>query len=109
VKRKIKGDAKNGPVVDLTQITKAFTTLKTANKDRLVMLNVQPDGYVLKPLKNQIRKFFQWKFSPDGTCRSRELTGSGAWTTQVFEKIVGKGKATKIVEEEEVKENFEEE
>lgn len=64
---------------------------------------VQPDGFNLKPLRNQIRKFFQWIFLPDGTCRSRELAGVGDWTTQVFEeKPQRKGvKENKEEEEEE--------
>ena len=72
------------------------------------MLKVQPDGYNLKPLKKQIRKFFEWEFSSDGGCRSRERTGAGNWTTQKFEKIVGKGKKTVEEEEEESEESEEE-
>jgi len=56
------------------------------------MLNVQPDGFDLQPLKNQIRKFFEWEFSPDGECKSRELSGSGPWTFHTFENAKAKGK-----------------
>jgi len=67
----------------------------------LVQLQVQPDGFNLKPLKSQIRKFFEWEFSPDGTSRSRELTGSGEWTMQVFEQKMSKTKGRMEEEEEE--------
>jgi len=67
----------------------------------LVQLQVQPDGVNLKPLKSQIRKFFEWEFSPDGTSRSRELTGSGEWTMQVFEQKMSKTKGRMEEEEEE--------
>ena len=67
----------------------------------MVQLQVQPDGFNLKPLKSQIRKFFEWEFSPDGTSRSRELTGSGEWTMQVFEQKMSKTKGRMEEEEEE--------
>jgi hypothetical protein len=112
VKLKIKGNAKNGPVVDKSQITQAFTTLKTAHKDKLVELEVKLDNFQLKPLKNQIRKYFEWEIKPDGTCRSRERTGSGNWTNQVFEEKSGRTrvqKKGKEEEEEEEEEGMEEE
>ena len=91
-------------MTDLTQITSAFSSLKTADNNKLVQLQVQPDGFNLKPLKSQIRKFFEWEFSPDGTSRSRELTGSGEWTMQqVFEQKTSKTKG-RIEEEEEEEE-----
>ena len=88
-------------MTDLTQITSAFSSLKTADKNKLVQLQVQPDGFNLKPLKSQIRKFFEWEFSHDGTSRSRELTGSGEWTMQVFEQKTLKTKGRMEEEEEE--------
>lgn len=106
MKRKIKGTAGCGPVCDSKQITDALTSLKTkaGSKNEVIDLEVISDGYDLKPLKNQIRKFFEWSFSPDGMCRSRELTGNGEWTTQAFEekgKDKRKGKSKEEEEEEE--------
>ena len=104
VKRRVKGDARDGPLTSIEQIKSAFATLKSSPKNQLIELDVQPDGVNLKPLKGQIRKFFEWEFSPDGTSRSRELTGSGEWKKQVFEQKTAKGKGKMVEEEEEISE-----
>ena len=104
VKRRVKGDAKNGPVTTMDQIVKAFSSLKSAPQDSLILLDVKPDGFLLRALRKQIRKFFEWEFLPNGTCRSRELTGTGEWTVQVFEQINRsriRGRSKETVEEEE--------
>ena len=107
MKRRVKGDAKNGPVNTMDQIVKAFSSLKSAPQDSLILLDVKPDGFLLRALRKQIRKFFEWEFLPNGTCRSRELTGTGEWTVQVFEQINRsriRGRSKETVEEEEEEE-----
>ena len=86
----MRGSAKNGPVVSSSQITQALQCIKpgkeNARPNKVVELAVQETPVNLKPLRNQIRKFFEWQILDDGSCKSRELTGQGDHSTNhVFE------------------------
>ena len=59
----------------------------------MVDLAVKDNPVNLRPLRNQIRKFFEWVILPNGTCKSRELTRVGNnVTNHVFEICVPAGK-----------------
>lgn len=97
VKTLLKGSAGNGPIISRDQVLQAFRDIKAKNKEnsqpnQVIDLTVTHSDVSLKPLENQIRKFFEWEITADGTCRSRELTGVGEWTSHTFKHLIPKQK-----------------
>ena len=85
VKTELKSSALNGPVTSKDQILQAFQRIKGKSDTKVQLITVTSNGFQVQPLKNQIRKFFEWEFFPNGTCRSREKTRSGPWTEHIFQ------------------------
>ena len=87
VKTELKSSALNGPVTSKEQILEAFKRVQGKSKihSKVQLITVPKNEINLQPLKNQIQKFLEWEFFPDGRCRSRELTRSdGPWTEHQF-------------------------
>ena len=71
----LKRSAKNGPVLSVEQIFKAFAKLKNTIVQEI---EVVQNSELVAPLENQIRKWFEFKMM-DGQCYCREFGGRGEW------------------------------
>lgn len=71
--QKLRRSYGNGPVVSENQILDAFNNQKEEISSAQ-MITIQNNDTSLKPLKNQIRRFFEWRFDIN-SCYSREFSG----------------------------------
>ena len=69
-KRLLRFSARDGPILSANQIFEAFVALK---KTVVKQIDVSETPFLVKPLKKQIRKWFEWYVSKEILCR--EQTG----------------------------------
>ena len=75
----LRQDAKNGPVKSNDQIRDAFRSLPHTT---VVDLKIPEFLFKVTPMRDQVRKWFEWKLTPEGTVKCRELSGQGEFTEQ---------------------------
>jgi len=75
----LRKSAKNGPITNNEQILEAFRSLPST---QVIDLQIPGFSFAVTPMKDQIRKWFEWKLTPEGKVFCRELSGQGAWKEQ---------------------------
>lgn len=86
--QKLRRSCGNGSVVSENQILDAFNNINQKEEiSSAQMITIQNNDASLKPLKNQIRRFFEWRFDIN-SCYSREFSGQRQLDkiTQLFVK-----------------------
>jgi len=71
--------AKDGPVKSNEEIRNAFSSLPSTT---VVGLTIEKFRFKVTPMKDQIRKWFEWKFTSEGAVFCRALSLQGEWTQQ---------------------------
>jgi len=84
VKRKMREKARGGPIRSREQVKQAFEIMG----GKVVDLEVKKSPLQAKPIKKQIRKWFQWLILPSRAIFCRELSGKGVWHKTKVEEMV---------------------
>jgi len=80
-KRHLRNSGNDGPITNSNQIIQSFSKLPNTLTKQIVPVNTPLH---LKPLAQQIRKWFEWWITPSGQLFCREKTGQGSWVQQHF-------------------------
>jgi len=75
VKRKMRERARGGPIRNREQVKEAFEEMG----GKVVDLEVEKSMLQARPIKKQIRKWFEWLILPWRAIFCRERSGEGAW------------------------------